>query len=187
MKRLAVSIVLVFIFLTHASAALVRELNIEQLCSQSHNIFAGVCTAAGTEGRDVLFFTFTVLQILKGEQRDTITIRMHKKAATLAGAPTFRVGEEVVLFLYPESAKGFTSPVGFGQGKFFITRSPAGDQRVLNGHNNSSLFKNMALSTAAYLKHTPGASIQECTAAQGGSIRYQEFIALLEAMLHNDR
>lgn len=187
MKRLAATIFLIFIFYTHASAALVKELNLEQLCTQSQNIFAGVCSATGTEGRDVLLFTFTVRHMLKGEQRDTITIRMHKKAATLAGAPTFRVGDEVVLFLYPESAKGFTSPVGFGQGKFLIRLSSGGGKRVFNGHNNSNLFKNMDIGTYTSLKQPPGTSIQECAAAQGGGLRYEEFISLLEAMLHKDR
>ena len=37
------------------------------------------------------------------------------------------VGEESLLFLYPESALGFTAPVGLGQGKFLVRPSEGRD------------------------------------------------------------
>lgn len=53
-------------------------------------------------------------------------------------AHSFAVGEEVVVFLYPESRLGFTSPVGYGQGCFEVT-DIAGTKTVSNGWHNHFL------------------------------------------------
>jgi hypothetical protein len=45
--------------------------------------------------------------------------------------PGYRVGEELVLFLYPESAYGLTSPVGGMAGKFRLFVDPQTNQRVV--------------------------------------------------------
>ena len=42
--------------------------------------------------------------------------------ARVPGLPRYGVGEEVVLFLRGESGRGFTSPVGLGQGVYRVTR-----------------------------------------------------------------
>jgi hypothetical protein len=36
--------------------------------------------------------------------------------------PRYSIGEELVLFLRNESRRGFTSPVGLGQGAYHVTR-----------------------------------------------------------------
>ena len=42
--------------------------------------------------------------------------------------PRYRIGERVVLFLYPLSLLGLTSPVADGRGRFLVT--PAGRVRL---------------------------------------------------------
>jgi hypothetical protein len=49
------------------------------------------------------------------------------------GLPRFEVGEELILFLYGDSSRGLTSPVGFGQGKFKVIRDKGGKQHAANG------------------------------------------------------
>lgn len=43
----------------------------------------------------------------------------------IPGLPSYRVGEEILLFLYPPSAAGLTSPVGGLGGKNTVRRDPA--------------------------------------------------------------
>lgn len=58
--------------------------------------------------------------------------------------PGYRPGEEVVLFLYPKSQYGFTSPVAGGQGKFIIERDPqTGARQVVNSINNWNLLRGL--------------------------------------------
>jgi len=45
--------------------------------------------------------------------------------------PGYQVGEELVLFLYPESAYGLTSPVGGMAGKFRLFVDPQTNRRVI--------------------------------------------------------
>jgi len=55
--------------------------------------------------------------------------------------PTYRAGEEAVIFLYPESQYGFTSPVGGGQGKFYLrTDTQTGERLIANELGNARLF-----------------------------------------------
>ena len=60
----------------------------------------------------------------------------------------YRVGEEVVLFLYPPSKAGFSSPVGGSQGKFEVIRR-GGQGLVSNGVRNMGLFRGVEEAAAA--------------------------------------
>ena len=168
-------------FYTHSFAAVVKELSLEEMCAQSHTIFSGTCIKKGMDGKNVLLYTFKVLHMIKGQKQDTVTIRMHKAASAIARAPSFEVDDEVILFLYPESSLGFTSPVGFGQGKFFVATSSDGKKTVTNERNNTNLFKGFAL--PGYLESQHLAAIQGSAAARSGPVGYQAFLALLKAML----
>jgi hypothetical protein len=66
-----------------------------------------------------------------------LTLRVHD-------LPAYRQGEDIFLFLYPESQYGFTSPVGGLQGKFTVTRDSQTGRRVAaNGINNFDLFRTL--------------------------------------------
>ncbi|HKB17097.1 MAG TPA: hypothetical protein VKF62_13605, partial [Planctomycetota bacterium] len=47
------------------------------------------------------------------------------------GVPEFSAGEEILLFLTPESPTGLRLPVGLGQGKFRIERDAATGRKTL--------------------------------------------------------
>lgn len=68
-----------------------------------------------------------------------VAVAPARKVRALAG---YSVGEEVVLFLYPNSRYGLTSPVGAEQGKFSVVHSSAGVQ-VRNTLGNAALFSNV--------------------------------------------
>jgi hypothetical protein len=45
----------------------------------------------------------------------------------------FAKGERAVLFLYGENARGLTSPVGLGQGRFTVFEDKQGRKLAMNG------------------------------------------------------
>jgi hypothetical protein len=94
----------------------------------------------------VTFVTLEVVEALKGEAAGRITF-MQFAGATQGRAhnyhlPKYTAGEEVVLFLYPASRYGFTSPVGEGQGKFLVSNDPrTGRRALMNERGNRLLFE----------------------------------------------
>ena len=123
--------------------------------------------------------------MIKGEELNELTVKMSKVALDIGGAPAYKLGEEVVLFLYGKSNYGFTSPVGLGQGKFMVKDSSAGEKMVINGHNNFNLFKNV--NKSKYMKKfaafTDSAEIDSVMTRQSGPINYQTFLRLVEGMV----
>jgi hypothetical protein len=100
----------------------------------------------------VLFITLKVNEMIKGAPAQTFTFMQFTGRATQAGSgkplsvaqslphlPMYRVGEEVVLFLYPPSSVGFTSPVGGEQGKFIVQRSPGHPVTLVSEAGNAHL------------------------------------------------
>ena len=107
MKRCIITGILLFVLCSHAHGAAVRELNLEGLCRSAGTIFWGVCTGVETQD-EALVYTFAAHRMLKGGSADTVTLRMHKAASMYARAPRFAEGQEVLLFLYPESDLGYS-------------------------------------------------------------------------------
>jgi hypothetical protein len=62
----------------------------------------------------------------RGAHRQTLSTR--EWAGLWVARPRYRIGERVVLFLYPLSLLGLTSPVADGRGRFLVT--PAGRVRL---------------------------------------------------------
>lgn len=173
-----------------ASHPIVKQINLEEMTSIARIIFSGVCVDVASmcddeTGRDVVFFKFKVLKMIKGEQLDELTVKMSKVALDIGGAPTFELGEEVVLFLYGKSDYGFTSPVGLGQGKFQVKHSAAGEKTVVNGRNNLDLFKdvNKAKYMQKFAASNVSAEIDRVIIQPSGPINYQTFLTLVEGMV----
>ncbi len=192
MKRLCavVGMLLVCAWTTGAFGAVVKEVNLEYLCAGAGRIFAGVCVGSTSEyddatGSPVFLYSFKPSRIFKGDQSDIITMKVHASAITFARAPKFNVGDSVVLFLYPESDKGFTTPVGFGQGKFYVKTSPQGFKTVVNERNNINLFKGMA--PQQYAGRVAGvqstAALESIMTQAAGAIEHAVFVSLIETIL----
>ena len=91
----------------------------------------------------VTFIKVQVIEMLKGGAARDVTFMQYgnRTHPYVTHMPSYSVGEEVVLFLYPESKLGFTSPVGQGQGKFVVRNDVRSEQRVLqNEQLNAALF-----------------------------------------------
>src|SRR5436190_16158123 len=119
------------------AAAVGRRLDLATMTAHAGTIVAGRIVALRTGSHPqyhnigALFVTLQVSETLKGSPTDRLTFMQFagraaassaagrvSMAQTLPDMPSYRVGEEVVLFLYPASSAGFTSPVGGEQGKY---------------------------------------------------------------------
>lgn len=160
--RLARFLALVIVAPAALQATTVRELNFLALERAAGSVFHGRCLARRevTEGTPVPYieYRFQILSAVKGcrdgngkpvkfltfrhvAPRRTFVRPDGTRAIPLRVAlPTYRVGEEVVLFLTRESRIGLCSPVGLHQGKFSVLRA-AGKASVRNALANVGLFK----------------------------------------------
>jgi hypothetical protein len=105
-------------------AMVVRTLSLEEITRRADRIFVGTCVgmseASSESGQPITEITFKIIDPIKGASGDRLTIRQIRGGSGMV--PGYAVGQEVLLFLHPESATGLTSPVGMGQGMFTILR-----------------------------------------------------------------
>jgi hypothetical protein len=102
-----------------------------------HAKVVGVRAGRDESGLPATWVTVKVARTLKGLRARRLTLKQYGVATPLAdgtitgpaGLPRYRTGEEIVLFLRAESRLGFTSPVGFAQGKYRVRRE-RGRRRV---------------------------------------------------------
>jgi len=153
--RTVLGVFLVTISLTSAArASRARVMNLEEMTQRSARIFSGRCLQIRVEhdpsiNIDVTSVKFAVGRTVKGRHDRTVTIRIADSTrpgapgSQVVGMPTFKVGEEVVLFLYGESRAGLTSPVGFGQGKFTVVTDKKG-RRYASNVQNGTLFSGLS-------------------------------------------
>jgi hypothetical protein len=136
-----------------ALASQVRTLDLNEMTARADRVFRGRCVHVEVRkdprlGRLVTHVTFQVDRAAKGDLGKTVTIRLlgdqedvAGRPAGIAGLPRFRAGEEVILFLYPDSGSGLTSPVGFGQGKFDLVKDKQGRSLAVNQLGNRNLLR----------------------------------------------
>lgn len=166
---------------SHLAASQVRSLNLEQLTQKAGRIVSGRCSDVSFStdpelGIQVTTVTLDVQETLKGAPQGVLTFRMAGGgggAVADAGVPTFKSGEVVLLFLYPESRAGLTSPVGFGQGKFLSHRDKQGRIIFLNGHGNTGLFDHLS---------APGLGRIGPRTAQRGPVLRDELFQMIRAL-----
>jgi hypothetical protein len=92
---------------------------------------------------------------------------------------SYRVGDEVVLFLHPDSGEGFTSPVGLGQGRFRVHHHAGGAAVAENDVGNVNL---VSPTSAAGAVTTPGARALIPPAPAPGAIPVDELLARVRAI-----
>ena len=188
---LILSLISGFVVGKDSQAVRVREINLEEIVNVAQHIFSGFCVGVESRydnktGRDAFFFKFKISKMIKGEQLNEFTFKMSKTAVNIGSSPPCIAENEVVIFLHGESDLGFTSPVGVGQGQFWVKYLPTGQKVVVNGNNNFNLFK--GIDEAKYKNKFAGSKdltkIQKVLKQQSGEIDYQTFITIVEGMIH---
>ncbi|MCC6849981.1 MAG: hypothetical protein IT294_15865 [Deltaproteobacteria bacterium] len=172
-----------------AAAMTVLPVDLPAMTGQAERIFVGrverVTTGRDAHGLPAIWTTFRVTERLKGPAEDAVTV---KQLGTSLGAddagvlphpalPRYRVGEAVVLFVRPESALGFTSPVGLGQGCFHV-----------RGRDNAAVVENdvgnhnLAAPTAPRTLAAP-----EAAAAPPAPLPLDAFLARVRGLVDAER
>src|SRR5262245_32894343 len=103
---------------------LVRRLSLNEVTRDAARIVHGRVMSVRS-GRDSLglpatWITFAVARTLKGPAESELVVKQIGTTEPLpdgalgrvAGLPSYREGEEIIIFLRGTSARGFTSPVG---------------------------------------------------------------------------
>ncbi len=122
--------------------------NLIQLTSRSVTIVRGHVTYARVAAHpqyhnlSSVVVAISVQDVLKGTAGKTLTFRQFiwdpRDRADRAG---YREGDELLLFLNPVTAAGFTSPVGLEQGRFRVLRGADSEPVVVNGAQNTLLLQ----------------------------------------------
>lgn len=113
------------LFLGMASAQTPVTLTLRQITAQAGYIFAGTVTAVehspATQPNEVatVRITYRVDQGVRGV-RTGQSLAIREWAALWNSGERYRVGERVVLVLYPPSKLGLTSPVAGPRGRFAL-------------------------------------------------------------------
>jgi len=162
-RRLAILLVGALLLAFNAGATTLLEMNLATLTDRSDKIFRGTVmnvseTTVQGGGGDLLAVQYTIRvdESLKGDYverkgQEFAVIRMlgslkqyHSGTPPIPGFPLLREGGEYLLMVAPEGPIGLTTTMGLGQGAFNIFTNPnTREDMVLNGFNNTSLFKGM--------------------------------------------
>ncbi|MBI2618973.1 MAG: hypothetical protein HYW57_02725 [Ignavibacteriales bacterium] len=174
-------------FIAGGSPQGISPLNIERLVDQSGMIFAGKVIGVETGRKDqmnlyVTYYTFEVTDALFGVETDTVRIKQYGGEADgrsfyPEGVPRFKIGEELLVMLYPPSKVGMTSTVGKGQGKFLIQDDDSSRiKQVANAFNNKGLFRRLRY---------PGTVADESWAAEQptGPLGYEAFVETIRDLI----
>jgi hypothetical protein len=125
-----------------ASATTVQKFTLQELTMKASSIVIGKVEGATSSwdaaNKEIYtFYTITVSQPVKGAKGgETITIRqlggtVGNIASIVPGMPSFKKGEEVVLFLTQKDAAGYPWVLGLQQGKYSVVEQ-AGVKMVRN-------------------------------------------------------
>lgn len=96
---------------------------LRRMIRNSGRIFAGTVTNIQfvQDGIPITRVTFRIDEAIRGVRKDQ-TIQMSEWGALWQAGERYRTGQRVLLFLYPESKLGLTSPVAGAMGRWSIER-----------------------------------------------------------------
>ena len=143
-------------------------LNLDSLAETADRVFVGTCIGVKDIKKDklakvhVIKYIFRITDGIKGVNGKTeISFKQWNAASREAG---YEIGKKYVLFLYPNSSLGLTSPVGFLQGQFNInTDSLSHREFVINKLGNKGLYKNLKAQGTGEHHYHPGEGTSEAT------------------------
>lgn len=107
---------------------------LKHVVRSSGMIFSGIVLLVQPSGSDAVQITFRVENAIRGVRRGQI-VRINEWAGLWTSGERYLKGEHVMLFLYPRSKLGFTSPVGGTAGRYAINTA---GQVLLPGPTNGT-------------------------------------------------
>ena len=162
-------------------------LNLEEITKSSDRIFAGRCIKKEEIENDpessltVIKYTFKITDGIKGTiNKKEITFRQWKPTVRTGG---YKVGKKYIIFLYPDSNIGLTSPVGFLQGIFEVQIKDL-KEVVRNRMGNIGLGTNLRTHKKLLIRaNAPLANHIQVSSEKGEPIEYKEFIEAVKYLV----
>ena len=163
-------------------------MNLEEITDSADRIFSGICTEIEEISTDpfakvpVIRYTFKVVEKIKGIEKNEISFKQWKPTASDAG---YEAGKKYILFLYPNSNIGLTSPVGFLQGHFSVdTDEITKEETVANKLGNFGLSRNLRTQKKISIKSDKELNDYiDQTSEHGYRIKYKEFIKTVKYLV----
>jgi hypothetical protein len=126
--------------------------DLRDVVRRSGTIFAGTVTAIelnrAPSSVATVHITFHVDQIMQGSALVGTSLSINEWAGLWSAGPHYRIGERLVLFLYPTSKLGLTSPVAGEWGRLPVARD--GRVRLWPGWEDASLPRVPSLTSLAH-------------------------------------
>ena len=166
--------------------------NLSEIVHSAGRIFAGHCVKVNeinsdetSGGLPVIEYTFSITDPVKGVGgKEKITF---KQWAPTARVGKYEEGKKYVLFLYPDSDRSLTSPVGFSQGLFEVESRGIirKKETVKNKLNNKGLARNLRTQKIVKIEADKYINdyLQECSEL-GIPMRYKEFMKAVKYLVN---
>ncbi len=157
-----------------------QHLSLPQMIAASGFVFSGKVVKVWSErdpasGFIVTNSTVAVEDAVRGVGKDHFTFKQYGGSYNglnvfVADMSYFTEGEEVMVFLYPASVLGLTSPIGVSEGKLTVERDPVTGKKFVSGN---LLHVKML---------TPYLDAPAATPKAAGLMEYHDFIKLVREM-----
>ena len=162
-------------------------MNLEEITASADRIFVGNCVSIEEIEDDpasklpVVKYTFEITEGIKGvENKSKISFKQWAPSIKESG---YQKDKKYVLFLYPDSERGLTSPVGLLQGNFEVELHGLIRKKefVRNKINNRGLSRNLRSQKAVYISNDDYLNnyLSHCSEF-AKPMRYREFIRTIK-------
>jgi hypothetical protein len=167
---------------------MVRPVNLTYLVQRADVIVQGRVTEVVQESLPdypnilTIKVTLEVEKMVRGPIGKTYTFRevlLGNRSNESKGS--YKVGQQLFLFLPLPSKYGLSSPIGIEQGRFHISSDPKGGSTVVNESSNLGLFSNV-VEAANLAGHRLSASQLDVASTKGGPVNLRGFASLVESL-----
>jgi len=122
---------------------------LRRILRDSGRIFAGTVTNVqhiqGGPGVPTTRVTFRIDEAIRGVKKGQ-TLQINEWGGLWQAGERYRIGEHVLLFLYPQSKLGLTSPVAGAMGRWSVQGDEKAPAKPLGTHLQRSQLKSVAAS-----------------------------------------
>jgi hypothetical protein len=166
----------------------VRQVNLAYLSQRAEVIIQGQIASvkrthlAGYPNIPTVEVTLNVERSLRGLPGRTYTFReVYFGLRSREGKQGYSVGQSVFLFLPSPSQYGLSSPIGIGQGRFYIAADSAGNAKLANEYGNAGLFRDVERDAVRAGKQlTPDQ--RKLASTRRGPVPLEEFVSLVKSL-----
>ena len=166
----------------------VRPVNLAYLSQRAEVIIQGQVTSvkhthlAGYPNIPSVEVTLNVERSLRGLPGSAYTFReVYLGLRSREGKQGYSVGQRLFLFLPSPSQYGLSSPIGIGQGRFYIAADSAGRAKLANEYGNAGLFRDVERDAVRAGKQLT-TDQRRLASTRRGPVPLEEFVSLVRSL-----